>query len=591
MAFDGSVIACITNELNKKILGGRIIKIAQPEKDELLLTIKNGGEQHRLLISVNASLPMIYFVEKNITSPLSAPSFCMHLRKHIQNGVIKNISQPGLERIINFEIEHFNEMGDLTIKVLAVELMGKHSNMILLDGDKISDSIKHVSSFVSSVREVIPGRPYFIPFADDKFDPLEITETKFIDEIFKDNLPLSKALFAKLSGISPDISKEILYRAGVDSDITATAIDDIEKEKIFSAFSEVMDIIRECSYDPAIYYTDDEPVFYGVFDYKLYNNAIKESYDSILMLLYSYYEQRRAYTSIRQKTKDLRQILTGLIAKDNKKYDLQIKQLKDTEKKDKFKLYGELLTAYGYNVEPKATSMKAIDYNTDEEITIPLDPTLSAIENGKRYFDKYSKMKRTADALSEIAVETKAEIEHLESILSALDMSQNEADIDLIKQEMSESGYIKRRSAKDNGGKKKTKTKDIKSAPLHYVSSEGFDFYVGKNNYQNEEVTFKIASSEDWWFHAKGIPGSHVIIKANGKEVSDKAFEDAARLAAYYSKANSKDAKNLHTNVEIDYIQRKFLKKTPGARPGFVIYHKNYSMSAKADISELTEIS
>ena len=596
MAFDGSVIACITNELNMTILDGRIVKIAQPEKDSLLLTIKKEGNQFRLLISASPSLPMIYLTEKNLPSPITAPSFCMLLRKHLTNARILSIKQPSLERIINFEIEHFNEMGDLCRKTLAVELMGKHSNIILLDDNRIVDSIKHVSALVSSVREVLPERDYFVPFADEKKNPLTIEKDDFYDLIFKDNTNLSKSLYMNLTGISPVLAEEISERSSVNSSIPSNCLNDSEKENVFNSFKEVTEIIKAGNYSPYIYYENSEPVFYSPFDFLIYKGLKKESYDSISTLLYDYYSKKQAYTTIRQKTSALRQIVQGLLSKDYKKYDLQLKQLKDTSKKDKFKLYGELACAYGYNVEPKSTSMKAVDYNTGEEITIPLDPQLSAVDNGKKFFDKYSKLKRTSEALSQIIEETKAEIEHLESIQASLEIVKDAADISELRKEMADSGYIKEKyvSIKDrtktNKKGKAVKQQNLKSSPLHFVSSDGFDIYVGKNNYQNEYISFKLADSNDYWFHAKKIPGSHVIVKSKGMEVPDSTFEEAASLAAHFSKANSKASLSSDGKVEVDYVQRKFLKKTPGGKPGFVIYHTNYSMTASTDISNIKEI-
>ncbi len=251
--------------------------------------------------------------------------------------------------------------------------------------------------------------------------------------------------------------------------------------------------------------------------------------------------------------------------------------MKDTEKRDTYKIYGELLNTYGYNVAPGAKTLEAVNYYNGEPVVIPLDTTLTPQENAKKYFDKYGKMKRTYEALSELTVQVKEEISHLESVLAALDIAMQEEDLVQIREELVESGYIRRR-----GGGKKIK---ITSKPFHYVSSDGFHIYVGKNNLQNDELTFKFATGGDWWFHAKQMPGSHVILKTEGAEVPDRAFEEAARLAAYYSRGREQD------KVEIDYIQKKHVKKPAGAKPGFVVYYTNYSMTIDTDISELSELS
>ena len=251
--------------------------------------------------------------------------------------------------------------------------------------------------------------------------------------------------------------------------------------------------------------------------------------------------------------------------------------MQDTEKREKYRIYGELLNTYGYGVEPGAKSMEALNYYTDEMITIPLDDTLTPAENAKKYFDKYGKLKRTFEALSKLTIEVKQEIEHLESIAAALDIAMQEEDLVEIKEELIESGYIRRK-----GGTKKAK---ITSRPFHYISSDGFHIYVGKNNFQNDELTFKLASGNDWWFHAKKAPGSHVIVKTEGRELPDRTFEEAARLAAYYSKARAQE------KVEIDYLQRKNVKKPNGSKPGFVVYYTNYSMAIDSDISGLEQLS
>ncbi len=578
MAFDGSCVAALCAEFNKEILDGRIIKIAQPEKDELLLTIKKEGDQKRLLISANPSLPMCYLTDVNKTAPLNAPSFCMLLRKHIQNGKIIKISQPSLERIIDIEIEHYNEMGDLCHKILTIELMGKHSNIIFRDGEKILDSIKHVNALVSSIREVLPGRTYFIPFEDEKLNPLSFDTCS--EEIEFENIALSKFFSAKFTGISTILAQEICAKADIDSDRSASTLDKEETKRLMSTFNEYMQIIKSNLFEPNIVYDGDEPIFFAPFIFSIYSNLKTVKYESISALLFDYYSKRQSFTSLRQKTSDLRGILQTLLAKDYKKYDLQLKQIEDTKKKDKYQLYGELITAYGYNVPEGSKSMNAVNYHTNEEITIPLDPTISPIDNGKKYFEKYSKLKRTFDSLSEIIKDTKDEIDHLESIQASLDTAQNEADISDIKKEMVESGYIKQKGMLGKNSPKKA----IKSSPMHFVSSDGLDIYVGKNNYQNEYVSFKLAGNDDWWFHAKKIPGSHVILKTNGQKPSDKAVEEAASLAAHFSKAGNS------AQVEIDYVQKKYLKKPAGGKLGLVIYHTNYSLLANTNIDSIKNI-
>ena len=575
MAFDGIVIANLVKDLNDKIVSGRISKIAQPEKDELLLTIKGNRENFRLLISANASLPLLYFTETNKPSPLTAPNFCMLLRKHIANGRIVSVSQPGLERIVRIEIEHLDEMGDLKRKFLIVELMGKHSNIIFCDDEnKILDSIKHISAQVSSVREVLPGREYFIPHAGEKKNPLTITEEEFKELIGKTPQNLSKALYTDLTGLSPTVSAELCHLASLDGDISAKDFSDSELTHLYHAFTWIMDDVRQGNFTPNIIYQKEKPVEFASIPLSMFSGGDYRSvsFPSISALLERYYAERNTVSRIHQKSTDLRKILTNSLERSYKKRDLQQKQRKDTEKREKFRIYGELLNTYGYGIQEGEKSFRCLNYYDNTEITIPLDPTLSAQENAVRYFDKYNKQKRTFEATSRQLEQTEAEIEHLESISTFLDIARKEEDLAQIKEELTEYGYIKRHFS---GGKKQKKAV---SRPFHYLSSDGFHIYVGKNNYQNEELTFKLASGNDWWFHAKGIPGSHVIVKAEGKELPDRVFEEAGALAAYYSRGRGQD------KVEIDYIQKKNLKKVPGAAPGFVVYHTNYSLVAAPEI-------
>ncbi|MCM1267406.1 MAG: NFACT family protein [Bacteroidales bacterium] len=586
MAFDGITIAGIAKELHDTILGGRIYKIAQPENDALLLTIKNNSTQYRLLLSADASLPLVYLTEKNKQSPLTAPGFCMLLRKHLQNARITAIAQPGLERILCFRLEHLNELGDLCTKKLIVEIMGKHSNIIFCDdSDQIIDSIKHISGMVSSVREVLPGRPYFIPQTQEKEDPLApLSYVNFKAQMAEKPMPLYKALYTSYTGLSPVIAQEICHRAGADADLPARTLAETEEtalSAVFTAFSDLMEQVRNGDFSPVIIYeqrtSSRTPVEFAALPLTLYADRESQTFSGISEVLERYYAERETVTRIRQKSVDLRRIVQTALERNVKKYDLQIRQMKDTEKRDKYKVYGELINAYGYNVEPEAKSLEALNYYTGETVTIPLDNTLTPQENAQRYFEKYGKLKRTYEALSELTVQVKEEIEHLESILTALDIAQQEEDLTQIREELVESGYIRRK-----GGAKKAK---ITSRPFHYLSSDGFHIYVGKNNLQNDELTFKSAAGNDWWFHAKQMPGSHVVLKTEGAEVPDRAFEEAARLAAYYSKGRGQD------KVEIDYIQKKHVKKPAGAKPGFVVYYTNYSMTIDTDISALKELS
>ncbi len=628
MAFDGITIAGLVRELQQTIEGGKIAKIAQPEKDELLFTIKNYKNSYRLFVSASASLPLIYLTEGNKPSPLTAPNFCMLLRKHVGNGKILKVSQPGLERIVEITLEHLDDLGDLCRKRLIIEMMGKHSNIIFCKEDgTILDSIKHISAQVSSVREVLPGREYFIPHTTDKADPLTISEEEFLSLMAGTPMPLSKALYQRLTGINPIMGAELCQLASIDGDLSANERSDVELIHLYHTLAGVMEDVAAGKFSPNIIYRgmkdgedlaagteekaecpdgwagekaecpdgwpveakaecpdgwtaetkaecpdgweEAEPVEFAAVPLTCFqgNGYRARSFSSISRVLETYYASKNTITRIRQKSSDLRRIVQTALERNYKKYDLQEKQLRDTDKREKYRIYGELLNTYGYELSGGERELACLNYYTGKEVKIPLDPQKTAQENAQRFFDKYNKLKRTYEALTELIQATRQEIAHLESISAALDIALFEGDLVQIKEELMEYGYIKKRGP---GGKKPR----ITSKPFHYLSSDGFHIYVGKNNYQNEELTFKLATGNDWWFHAKGIPGSHVIVKAEGKELPDRVFEEAGALAAYYSKGRDSE------KVEIDYVQKKSVKKVAGAAPGFVIYHTNYSLVA-----------
>ncbi len=576
MAFDGIVVANLVHELNVHLLNGRIAKIAQPEADELLLTIKTPAGQKRLYLSASASLPLVYLTKSNKASPMTAPNFCMLLRKHIANGRIVDIYQPKLERIIHFTIEHLDELGDLCRKDLIVEIMGKHSNIIFCTEEGvIIDSIKHVSAQMSSVREVLPGRSYFVPDTMEKQDPLSVDFEIFSQVLIEKPMPLSKAIYTSFTGVSPVTAEAVCSIAQIDSSLPASAFSEDILRHVYNQFDIYFAGVREQHFSPSIYYEGKEPKEFSSLPLPQ-KGWEQVEFDSISQVLETYYALKNTITRIRQKSTDLRHILQTALERNRKKYDLQMRQLKDTENRDKFKVYGELINTYGYNLEEGAKKLEALNYYNNEMVSIPLDPTKTAQENSQRYFEKYNKLKRTFEALSHLIQETQEEITYLESVRTSLDIAMSEDDLAEIKEELISSGLMRRKFTK-----KKVK---IKNTPLHYVSSDGYHMYVGKNNFQNDQLTFNFAVGNDWWFHVKQAPGSHVIVKTNGEELPDRTFEEAGRLAAYYSSMRGVE------KVEIDYVEKKHVKKPKGGKPGFVVYYTNYSLVIDSDISRLHEV-
>lgn len=578
MAFDGIFLSGIKNELEKYLLGGRIFKVTEPERDEIILTVKNNGSAYKLSVSVNPSLSICMLTDINKQSPINAPTFVMLLRKHIQNGKILSITQPNVDRVIDMEIEHMNELGDMVKLHLCSEFMGKYSNIILCDNDyNIIDSIKRIPSTVSSVREVLPGKKYFIPDGN-KLSLNTLNKEQLFESIREKKCILQKAIYMSITGLSPVIANEICIDSGLPADLPATSVSLSEIEKLYNSLIKLRDRCINNDFTFAIYRDShsNKPEFSAVPLTNGYYDSVE--YDSPSKLLADFYNSKALRNRIAQKSIEYRKLTSNLLERETKKLALQEKQLENTLDRDKYRIYGELLQAYGYNVDSDAESITVPNfYDNNNNITIPLKKELTPLENANYYFKKYNKLKRTYESVSLLIEETEREINALRSVFNALEISENEDDLIEIREELHSLGYIKKQ-----GKDKLNKT----PKPMHYISSDGFDIYVGKNNYQNEYVTFKLADPNDWWFHAKDMPGSHVIVKANDRELTDKTFEEAAALAAYYSAAGNAKT-NEQTKIEVDYVRRKELKKPPKANPGLVIYHTNYSLIANTDISAL----
>jgi predicted ribosome quality control (RQC) complex YloA/Tae2 family protein len=577
MAFDGITMANIVSELNSSLTSGGISRIIQPEKDELYLTVKSSRKNFVLYMSASASLPLVYLAEEAPKASLTAPNFCMLLRKHLQGGRILCVRQPSLERILILDIEHPDELGDPCIRHLIIEVMGKYSNIILTDSkDTILDSIKRVPATMSSVREVLPGRSYFIPETQKKYDPLSADEPGFLSSVFSRPEEISKALYSTYTGISPAAAEEFCFEAGLDGGASVSSVGPDGRRRLAEVFLSHMEDIRNGRFFPNIVADEKEIREFASYPLLKYGSAGVRKFDSVSEELRAYYAEKNRRARIRERSANLRHAVTTALERVSKKEAIQEKQLKSAEKKDQYRLYGEMLNTYGYEAKEGDRSLTVTNYYTNEPLTIPLDAELSASANAQRYFERYGKLKRTEISVTEQLCETSEDREQLESILSSLDLAENEGDLQTIRKEMVQYGWLKSHPAA------RGKVREEKSAPMLFRSSDGFLIAVGKNNYQNDELTFKFANGNDWWFHAKGQSGSHVILRTEGKEVPDRAFEEAGALAAFYSKGRRAP------KVEIDYTLKKNVKKTPAGKPGFVIYHTNYSLMAVPDISKLT---
>lgn len=570
MALDGFTLSNIIYELKSNIIGGRVDKVYQPEKDEIILQIRNKGNAYKLLLTANASSPRLHFTTIQKENPINAPLFCMVLRKHLSSGKIIDITQPKFERIVNIQVESINELGDYSVKTLIFEIMGKHSNIILIDDkNNILESIKHISFDKSSVREVLPGRSYSLPPSQNKKNPLETNFKEFMD-IIKNSMPTKaqQIIYKSYNGISPILASEICINANVDPSINTEELLDNQIEDLYKSLDKIIKLNLQEKFNPQIIYNENDTVLdFTVFDFTMFNNLEKKYFSSISELLEFFYKSKDLTYRLNQKSQDLKKLISQNIERCAKKKQIQQKTLKEIENRDNLKLYGELITSNIYAIKKGMTKVKLNNFYSEnfEEVEIRLDPNLTPAENAQKYFKKYNKEKRTFIALQEQIKQNNEELLYLESVLNSVQTCSDEYDIKEIRAELAEQGFLKRQKNNKNNKQKSNK----KAKPLHFISSDGFHIYVGKNNTQNDELTLRFAKSLDMWFHTKDIAGSHVIVVSEGKEIPNSTLNEAANLAAYYSKATNSSL------VPVDYTLKKFIKKPNGAKPGMVIYETN----------------
>lgn len=567
MALDGITVSSIVKELKENLIGSRIDKIHQPEKDEIILNIRGFGVSYKLLLTANSTSPRIHFTDITKKNPLEAPIFCMVLRKHIANGKILNVKQIEFDRIIEIYIEALNEMGDMSSKKLIIEMMGKHSNIILVDQNNvILDSIKRINFQKSSVREVLPGKNYITP-PNQKENPIDLDKNKW-DSVLNENteLDISTFITKNYMGISFNLIDSIcneIEKSRVISTLTTK-----EKEQIYINFNKLLENVKNRNYiNYIVYNKENNPQDFHSIELIQYKNINKKTYESVSNMLETFYKEKDLTYRINQKTYDIKKIVQNAIDRCKNKKRIYDKTLKDIENRDALKIKGELITANIYNLEKGMENFKAQNYNDENlsEIIIELDKNLTPVENAQKYYKKYNKYKRTFLALQEQIKQNEEEQFYLETVMNNINNCIDENDIEGIRNELFQSGFIKKRK-----NKKKQKSQPLK--PLHYVSENGFNIYVGKNNIQNDELTLKFAKNTDYWFHTKDIAGSHVILKTDGKEPKEEDLIYAAKLCAYYSKA--KDS----SNVPVDYTYKKYVKKINGAKPGMVIYTNNKTL-------------
>jgi len=581
MALDGIAISCLVHELNTALCNGRIDKVYQPERDEVILSVRSHSGNHKLLLTANASHPRLHLTGRQKNNPMQPPLFCMVMRKHIQGGKIISITQPDFERVVHIKVESLNEMGDLSAKTLTVEIMGKHSNIILSDENSvIIDSVKRVSHDKSSVREVLPSRTYAAAPSQNKLNPLALEKASFLSAIAQnENAKLPNAIYQSYTGISPAAANEIIHRANVVKSFVGETTD-AEKECLYAAFAALMDDVRNARYTRELVFdAQSKPIEFAPFSLTMYDGYTRRGFESLSELIEFFYGERDTVVRMSQRSQDLRKIVQLNIERCAKKDDVFTKTLQEIEGRDKWRLYGELLSACLYQIAPNAESVTTVNFYDENaaEITIPLQANRTPSENMQAYFKRYNKEKRTHEALQPQIASNKEELAYLEGVLSSIQSCTEEGDVDDIRDELAEQGFLRRRKPG------KVKQKPHESKPMLFMSSDGFEMYVGKNNKQNDELTLHFADSNDLWLHAKDIPGSHVIVRTQGKELPEQTITEAANLAAYFSKARQS------TLIPIDYTARRYVKKPGGAKPGMVIYETNRTAYITPDMKLIND--
>lgn len=584
MAFDGIVVNSLARELNEILNGSKIDKVYQPERDEICLKVRSREGNKKLVISASASNPRVYLADKyEKNNPKKAPVFCMTLRKHIQNGVIVGIEQVGFERIIKISVESYDELKEKTIKNLYVEIMGKHSNIILVmeNQNKILDSIKRVPISISRVRQILPGNEYELPPEQDKMNPLnKINADELLERIKSGKGQVFKSIYTNILGISPLVAKDVCLRVGIDKskDIEQISLED--SKKIADEINRIFDDLAKDKIYPNVVIDEkkDKIIEFSSIRLKQYEDLTEVRKDTISQAIEDYYLIKDKKERINQKSSNMKKNISLKLERINHKLEKQAKELKDSEKADEYKVKGELLTAFIYMIKPGMESIKLANfYDNNEEIEIKLKAHFSPSENAQKYFKKYNKLKNATEELTKQIAINGEEAQYLENTLLSIENCENEKELKEIKEELMREGYIKTYKMPKKNNKPGTNI-------MKYISSNGNLIMVGKNNKQNDYLTLRLADNEDLWFHTKDIPGSHVLLKVGGKKFDEKEILEAATLAAYYSKAKMSE------NVPVDYTTKRNVRKPSGAKPGLVIYEKNKTVYVTPSDEEKAKI-
>ena len=563
MSYDGTMTKAVAEELNRRFSGGKIDKIYQPQEDTLVLNLRSRTDRGSLLLSASANNPCAYVTEKKFTNPQTPPAFCMLLRKHLESATITGIDQVEMDRIIRIKVEGFNELFDTVEKTLVIEMMGRYSNIILLDENNVvMDALKRINGSMSRVREVLPGTDYTLEGIVDRANPLKETKAEFMNRLEENEGTSVKNFFIRnYLGVSPLLAREIAYRAG-GSDKDPVKL--FESNDLYDAFDALFDEIRQSNFKPQSISDGGHIIAFSAVNLTHYPEESKTFYSGPSELLDHTFSARVMEDRVRQKSQNLnKQIKTHLERALNKQEKMEF-ELRDAKDRQKYKVYGDLISSNAWKIEKGARSVTVDNfYDEMNPLTIPLDETKDGIQNAARYYKKFAKLKHAEKLLAERIDKNRNTIRYLDAMLYNLDDAESIDEVNAIQEEFRED-FLKKKFKGHGENKKKKKKKE--PGYLAFTSSEGFPIYVGRNNRQNQELTLKFARKDDMWFHVKNGPGSHVIIKTDGEELSDETILEGAALAAYYSRARQS------AHVEVDYTKRQFIRRHPSNQPGLVIY-------------------
>lgn len=575
MALDAITLALLAKELDSELQGARIDKIHQPSKDEIVMHMRKRDGNIKLLISARSGSARVCLTNESFENPQTPPSFCMLMRKYFAGAKFVAANSIKGERIIMLAFTATSEMGDTVQLDLAVELMGRYANIVAINQDgKVIDAMKRVDADASSVRQLLPGLTYKLP--PNRDNPHLIEETQqVLDKVFSFDAPLNSAFMKNTLGIGPVIAREIAYRALGDRDVYAAYLSDEQKQTVTDVVEKVKEYYNNPQYT-TVYDDNGKPSEFSFMPLMQYGDLSTKSYESLNVLLDEYYAQKDKAERLRQKGKDLYRLTQTLTERTQRKQVARKEELEESRDSEKYKIYGELLTANLWQLEKGMKNIKVLNYYTNEEITIPLDVKLNGNQNAQKYYKEYKKRQTAVKMLTDLIKQGEIELEYLKSINYAVQEAQNEAELMAIRSELHGAGYIKYYKQRD----KKQKPQDF----IKYISSDGFLICVGRNNLQNDKLTMKTARGKDMWFHTKKAPGSHVVVISDGADIPLKTQNEAAMLAVYHS--SLKDS----ARVEIDYTFVKNIKKTNDLKPGMVIYDTYESAVITPDMEVINSL-